>query len=199
MVPNCVSLPTEYQLHSDDSISHQRRAWRPQYAVSGTLGLILLLVGNRIVPLSAWISGNEKFAGLWRMMLLFAVWIAYEWLYQLLRMLLMRAYCGGAKRRFRFHLFYMEISSEACFNRRSCLLIDVFPTLFLATLTVVLLLLVPTFWFWPIYSILLLIEVQSFNSAFFAWRLFRLPSTLLVQADGDQRRIFLPREEINLF
>ena len=159
------------------------------------IAAVLFVAGLLAVPISALFDLES---GLGAYILRFAAlvvgMIVYIFLHELVHGVFMRHF-SGQKPHYGFTGIYAYAGSDACFDRRSYLVIALAPVVIWGLVLAVLAPLVPRSWFWVVYLIQIINLSGAAGDFYVTARFSRLPPDILVRDTGVSMTVFGPKEE----
>ena len=159
------------------------------------IAAVLFVAGLLAVPIFALF---DLASGLGAYILRFAAlvvgMIAYIFLHELVHGVFMRHF-SGRKPHYGFTGMYAYAGSDACFDRRSYIVIALAPVVIWGLVLAVLAPLVPRSWFWVVYLIQVINLSGAAGDFYVTARFSRLPPDILVRDTGVNMTVFGPEDE----
>jgi len=116
--------------------------------------------------------------------------VGYIILHELTHGLFIRLYCGE-KAEYGFNGLYAYAGKKnACFDKRSYCVIALSPVVLWGVVLLVLNLLLPAAWFWPVYLIQILNLSGAVGDAYVFFVLSKMPGDVLINDDGVSMRFY---------
>ena len=198
--PNVAVLPEGYRELRRIDLQKNKRLMLFVNLLALVIAALLCVVGHQVVPVSQMFDMSEGIVPSFvRFGVMLGGTVLYIVLHEAVHGIFFRIYGNGVKPTFGFTGMYAFAASKAYFNRASYLIIGLSPVVILGVVLLVLNLLLPAVWFWPIF----LIQITNLSGAagdfYVSVLLARMPSTLLVQDDGVAMTFYVPSDESAAF
>ena len=158
-------------------------------AITVSMAVIMSLV----IPISSLFENHTDAAGLIiRFLVLIAMILAHIVLHELTHGVVMKL-CGCEKVTYGFSGMYAYASASAFFTKTQYLCIALAPVFFWGIVLTVLGLLVPTSWFWIIYTVQIANIAGAAGDYYVVFHFFFLPEDLLVYDTGTSMSVYAPQ------
>ncbi len=194
--PNTPVLPPEYvQVRTVDLQKNKKLALLVN-VLALVIAAVLAVIGALAVPMDALLDAmSHPIGALLRLSVILFGTIAYIILHEAVHGIFMKHYGCGIKPSFGFTGLYAFAASRAYFNKVSYLIIGLSPVILWGIVLLILNLLLPLSWFWPIYFIQIMNLSGAAGDLYVTCLLLKAPSSLLVQDDGVAMRFYLPAKK----
>ena len=198
--PNVAVLPEGYRELRRIDLQKNKKLMLFVNLLALVIAALLCVVGHQVVPVSQMFDMSDGIVLFFvRFGVMLGGTVLYIVLHEAVHGIFFRIYGNGVKPTFGFTGMYAFAASKAYFNRVSYLIIGLSPVVILGAVLLVLNLLLPAVWFWPIF----LIQITNLSGAagdfYVSVLLARMPSTLLVQDDGVAMTFYVPSDESAAF
>ncbi len=129
-----------------------------------------------------------------KILLFFLILMIYMLLSESFRYMLMNNY-GGSKPFYNYKFLYVYAGSNAYFNKKQYLLINLLPTVVMALILIILVLILPHRLFWYFYVLLIIDLAGGISDAYISWLVFRMDGDVFIKDTGDTLMAYCKREE----
>lgn len=186
---NTLTLPENYREVLQINLQKNKKlATAVNLAALGIM-ILLFFAGLLFVPFTT-IADNT----LPKMAVMCFGMLAYILLHEAVHGIFMRLY-SGVKPYFGFTGAYAYAASKSYFNKKSYLVIGLSPVVIWGIVLLLLNLLLPASWFWPVYFI----QISNLSGAagdyYVTARLAKMPADILVYDVGTAMTVYAPSEE----
>ncbi|MDD4081279.1 MAG: DUF3267 domain-containing protein [Eubacteriales bacterium] len=187
MPPNTPNLPAGYQTHGTLDLKEDKKA---NLAIQLIFALIVLVM----VGLAVWLRFPTRGAWSTGMVILVTVLmaLAYIVVHELTHGVVMQAF-SGVRTVYSFRFPFAATGSTAYFNKASFVIIALVPAVLWGIVLIALLLLLPPDFFLSVYILIGLNFAGAAGDYVQVYVTAKLPRMALIQDDGKQSRVFLPR------
>ena len=192
-VRNTVELPKEYDEALRIDLQHNKKELLLVNGAALLIGIVMAVVGFFIVHPIHMFDFSSPLPTLLRLGVLLLGMVLYLVLHELVHGLFFLMFGCGAKPTFGFTGMYAFAASRTYYTRTDYLIIGLSPIVFWGIVLLVLNFIVPTPWFWVVYFIQIVNVSGAAGDLYVAYRLLRMPKSLLVQDDGTAMRVYLPK------
>lgn len=192
---SCLQLPEEYAPLLSIDLQKERKL---ALLVNG---LALLIMAAMIVPalllhplsfsFGVGETDGSNVSMIWVFLILFGGIIGYMVLHELVHGIFMRLY-SGTRPRYGFTGLYAFAASDAYFGKRPYLVIGLSPVVIWGVVLLVLQLVLPEQWFWPVYLIQMANLSGAAGDLYVTWKLSRLPKDILIRDTGVAMTVYAP-------
>ncbi len=160
------------------------------------IAAILAVVGCFIAPITMLFDFEQGMALYFaRLGVLLGGTVLYIILHEAVHGIFMRIYGCGIRPTFGFTGLYAYAASRAYFNKVCYLIIGLSPVVIWGVVILILNMILPLSWFWPVYFIQIMNLSGAAGDFYVTFLLLRSPRDLLVQDDGVAMRFYLPTEK----
>jgi len=154
------------------------------------IGVVLTLAGHWVVPIGTMFSMKAGMAAYFlRFIVLFCGVVVYMILHELVHGVFMKRF-SGEKVKYGFTGMYAYAGSDACFDKKSYIIIALAPVVIWGVVLAVLSVVVSEPWFWVVYFI----QISNLSGAagdyYVTWKFRSLPSDILVQDSGVSMTVY---------
>lgn len=198
--PNVAVLPEGYRELRRIDLQKNKRLMLFVNLLALVIAALLCVAGHQVVPVSKMFDMSDGIVLFFvRFGVMLGGTVLYIVLHEAVHGIFFRIYGNGVKPTFGFTGMYAFAASKAYFNRVSYLIIGLSPVVILGAVLLVLNLLLPAVWFWPIFFIQITNLSGAAGDFYVSVLLARMPSTLLVQDDGVAMTFYVPSDESAAF
>lgn len=185
--PNTPHLPAGYQIHGTLDLKENKKA-------SLAIQLVFVLIVLAMVGLAVWQGFPAPRAWSTGMVILVTVLMAFAYiaLHELTHGVAMKAF-SGVRPVYLFRFPFAATGSTAYFNKPSFIIIALAPVALWGAVLIALLSWLPAELFTSIYIVLGLNFAGAAGDYVQVYLVSKLPRTALIQDDGKQTRVFLPK------
>jgi len=192
-VKTTMTLPENYRESFTIDLQKNKKLMLLVNGVALLIGVILALIGHRIVPIGTLFSMEEGMVPyLVRFGVLIVGSILYIVLHEFVHGIFIKRYCG-VKARYGFTGMYAFAGSDAYFNKHDYLIIALAPVVVWGIVLAVLQPFAMGSWFWVVY----IIQISNLSGAagdlYVTWRLYKMEN-ILVRDYGTSMKVYLPEE-----
>ncbi len=195
-VENSATLPENYREYRRIDLQKDKKLMLLVNLLALVIMAVLAVLGHLILPIQNLFSAPDRFTYFLRMAVLIGGMIAYMILHEAVHGIFMRKYGKGIKPTFGFTGMYAFAASRAYFNRRSYLIIGLSPIVIWGVVLLILNLVLPTEWFWPIYIIQAANLSGAAGDLYVSKLIFSLPKDFLVKDDGVAMTFYVPKDSV---
>ena len=188
-------VPENYRELFSIDLQKEKKLMLLVNGLSLAIGAVLFVAGLLMVPITA-LFDLESGLGAYiaRFAVLVVGMIAYILLHELVHGVFMR-YFSGRKPHYGFTGMYAYAGSDACFDRRSYIVIALAPVVIWGLVLAVLAPVVPRSWFWVVYLIQIINLSGAAGDYYVTVRFLRLPPDILVRDTGVSMTVFGPKDK----
>lgn len=162
-------------------------------AIAITVAMTITM--SLVIPISSLFEGHTTAAGLIvRFLVLIGMILAHIVLHELTHGVAMKI-CGCEKVTYGFSGMYAYASASAFFTKTQYLCIALAPVFFWGLVLTILGLLVPTSWFWIIYTVQIANIAGAAGDYYIVFHFFFLPEDILVYDTGTSMSVYSPRSK----
>lgn len=189
-------IPQEYRKIGHIDLQKDKKLALLVNLMAAGMMVLLFALGTVLVPPFAQLLPllDDSLRFLLYMALLLVGLVVYIVLHELVHGVFMRAF-SGVKPTYGFTLLYAYAGSTAYFSKRHYIIIALSPVVIWGLVLLLLNLLLPVSWFWPVYFIQVMNLSGAAGDLYVTWKmLFRLPADVLTQDTGVSMTFFAPEE-----
>ena len=191
----CFTLPAGYARLRQIDLQNDRKLALLVNALGLFLFILGAVIGHLFVPIHTFysMSGGTVLYFV-RLAALFGGIILYIFLHEFVHGIFIKRY-SGKKADYGFTGMYAYAGSRAYFNKKNYLVIALAPVVLWGIVLTVLLLIVPEYWFWPVYFIQLSNLSGAAGDLYVVWAFSRMPGSILVQDTGTAMTVYAPEHK----
>lgn len=189
-------IPQEYREIGHIDLQKDKKLALLVNLLAAGMMVLLFVLGTVLVPPFAQLLPllDDSLRFLLYMALLLVGLVVYIVLHELVHGVFMRAF-SGVKPTYGFTLLYAYAGSTAYFSKRHYIIIALSPVVIWGLVLLLLNLLLPVSWFWPVYFIQVMNLSGAAGDLYVTWKmLLRLPADVLTQDTGVSMTFFAPEE-----
>ena len=186
---NQKTLPENYKQIFEIDLMKNKKQMVAVNVIAAVVMIAMIVIGGVMVPIGQLYEGNIAL----KMLLLWAGYMAYIVLHELVHGIFMKHY-SGVKPKYGFTLLYAYAGSTAYFNKKSYIIIALAPVVIWGIVLGVLCAVVPSGWFWIPYFIQTGNVSGAAGDAYVTYKMLTFPKDILVNDTGVAMTVYAKDE-----